>query len=173
LQSVAGMVYVVSSFQYSCRNGMVMRLAVNGNAALVWVDQPIPIEFPISPTTGQPGIGSYGTPAGNAFSLVQLGAISRPKPAALNDKAIGTSAFRNHTDVQWKAQPVDPGGPGLAGYFIYRDGEYLMRTAATHFSDEAVSPGASHTYTIYAVDQHYNLSPGVSVKVVTPTPKAK
>lgn len=145
-----------------------MRLAVNGNTALVWVDQPAPIEFPISPASGQPGIGAYGTPPGSTFSLVQLGSISRGKPAILNDKSIGVSAFRNHTDVQWHPAEVDSNGPGMAGYFIYRDGDYLMRTTSNHFTDEAVSAGATHTYTIYVVDQHYNLSPGASVKVTTP-----
>jgi len=72
--------------------------------------------------------------------------------------------------VQWHGAVLDPNGPGLDGYFIYRDGDYLMRTTATHFSDEAVSAGAKHTYSIYVVDQHYNLSPGASVDVVTPLP---
>lgn len=173
LQSVAGTVYAVASFQHGCRNGMELRLAVNGTTALVWPDQATPIEFPISPASGQPGIGAYGTPAGNAFSLVQLGSIGRGKPAGLSNGSIGFTAFRNRTDVQWRPIAVDASSPGLAGYFIYRDGQYLMRTTATHFSDEAVAPGANHVYTIYAVDQHYNLSPGASVTVITPTPKSK
>ena len=170
LQSVAGTVSLLSSFQHACRNGMVMRLAVNGSLAFVWPDQPNPIEFPIVPASGQPGIGSYSTPPGNSISQVQLGSIGRNPPPPVNKGAIGVSTFRNHTDVQWKPVTGDPNGPPLAGYFVYRDGLYLLRTTATHFSDEAVSPGAQHIYTIYAVDEHYNQSPGMSVSATTPVP---
>ena len=149
---------------------MVIRLAVHGTFAFVWPDEPTPIEFTITTATGQPGIGSYSTPPGNSISLVQLGSIARGQPAAVGRDTVGVTAFRNRTDVQWQAVPDDPAGPGLACYWIYRDGNYLMRTTATHFSDEAVSPGAEHTYTVYAVDQHYNQSPGTSVTVTTPVP---
>jgi hypothetical protein len=48
-----------------------------------------------------------------------------------------------------------------------------MRTLHNSFVDEAVSPGVKHTYTIYAVDQHFNPSPGASVTVTTPVPTPK
>ena len=117
---------------------------------------------------GSPGIGSYDAPAGNAFSLVQLGAIQRGLPPAIDQNTIGVSAFRNRIDVQWKAAALDAAGAGFSGYWIYRDGEYLMRTTNTHFSDEAVTPGATHSYTIRTVDQHFNFSPGVSITASTP-----
>jgi len=171
-QSVANSVTLLASFQHACRNGMQMRFAVHGSMALAWPDQAVPVEFAITPGVGQPGIGSYGTPAGNAISLVQLGSIIRTPPSAVLESAVGFSAFRNRTDVQWKAVPEDVNG-GLAGYWIYRDGIYLMRTTLTHFSDETVQPGASHSYTIKAVDIHFNVSPGTSITVATPAIQAK
>ncbi len=155
-KSIAGSVSLLSSFQHACRNGMQMRFAMHGNTALAWPDQAVPVEFAVTPGLGQPGIGSYGAPSGNAISLVQLGSIIRTLPTAVDDKIIGVAAFRNRIDVQWKAVPEDVNG-GLAGYWVYRDGQYLMRTTATHFSDEAISPGATHSYTINAVDEHFNI----------------
>ena len=170
-QSVAGSVTLLASFQHACRNGMQMRFAVHGTTALVWPDQAAPVEFTITPGRGQPGIGSHGTPAGNSVSLVQLGAILRTPPTAVDEQAIGVSAFRNHVDIQWKPVAEDVSG-ALAGYWVYRDGNYFMRTTAPRFSDQAVSPGVTHSYTIKAVDQHFNFSPGTSITVTTPAAAA-
>jgi hypothetical protein len=171
-QSIANSVRLLSSFQHACRNGMQMRFVVHGNTALAFPDQAVPAEFTITPGVGQPGIGSYGAPAGNAISLVQLGSIIRTPPTALTQNTVGVSAFRNHTDVQWKAVPQDVNG-GLDGYWVYRDGNYFMRTTLTHFSDETVLPGASHSYAINAVDEHFNFSPAISITVDTPAIQAK
>ena len=67
LQSVGGVTSVLASFPHACRDGMEMRMAVHGGTALVWPDQAAPMEFAIAATgAGQPGIGAYATPAGNA-----------------------------------------------------------------------------------------------------------
>jgi hypothetical protein len=166
--SPSGAVSLLSSFQHACRNGMIMRFAVHGTTALVWPDQAQPVEFSVRAAIGSPGIGSYNAPAGNAISLVQLGAIARELPPAIDQHTIGISTFRSHVDVQWKPTAVSATSAGLNSYFIYRDGDYLMRTANTNFSDEAVAPGATHSYTIYVVDQHFNLSTGTSITVSTP-----
>jgi hypothetical protein len=166
--SATGSVSLLAGFQHACRNGMTMRFAVHGATALVWPDQAQPVEFPVTAGAGAPGVGSYNAPAGNAISLVQLGQIVRALPPAVPKETIGVSTFRNRIDVQWKPIALAAAGAGINGYWIYRDGDYLMRTANTHFSDEAVSPGATHTYTIYTVDQHYNFSVATSVAASTP-----
>jgi len=171
LQSQAGSVSLLGSFAHSCRNGMAIRMAVHSGVLLVWPDQGTPLEFLLNAPAsgaGQPGVGAHATPAGNAISQVQVGAANRTLPAALDSRSIGVSAFRRRVDVQWKAVPENATGNGLTGYWIYRDGNYLMRTTNTSFSDEAVSPGDKHTYTIYAVDQHYNFSAGASVNATVP-----
>jgi len=167
-----GAVSLLASFQHACRNGMTMRFAVHGTTALVWPDQAQPVEFSVTAGIGSPGIGSYGAPAGNAISLVQLGAIARVLPVAVDQRTVGISAFRNRVDVQWKPPILAATSSGLAGYWIYRDGDYLMRTTSTHFSDEAVAPGATHSYTIYAVDQHFNFSTATSISASTPAIQA-
>jgi hypothetical protein len=163
-----GQVSLISSFLHACRNGMTLRFAIHGNTALVWPDQPLPIEFPVSAGIGAPGIGAYNTPAGNSISQVQLGQIARTLPPAVDEQTIGVSAFRNHIDVQWKPPALDETSAGLSGYFIYRDGEYFMRTTRTTFSDEAVSPGSTHSYKIYTVDQHFNFSAATTITASAP-----
>lgn len=171
LQSVGGVTTLLSSFQHSCRDGMEMRMAVHGQVALIWPDQPTPMELPVAASgVGQPGVGAYGVPAGNAISLVQLGSMDRVAPPAIDKEKVGVSAFRNRVDVQWPPVTDEAAGSGLAGYWISRDGRYFMRTTSTMFQDLAVKPGETHTYAIAAVDQHYNFSPPVSVTVSTPEP---
>ena len=168
LQSTAAGVAALSSFPHSCRNGMTIRMAVHGSVLLFWPDQDVPMEFAIDPgaAAGQPGIGAHGTPAGNAISQVELGTISRVAPPAL-EKATA-SAFPNRIDLRWAPAAAPAASAGLAGYWVYRDGAYLGRTTAPVFQDEAVAPKSTHTYTIYAVDQHFNFSPAASVTVTAP-----
>lgn len=167
-QSAGGTVSLLSSFQHACRNGMEMRFAVRGTTALVWPDQPNPIEFSVSAGAGSPGIGAYGAPSGNAISSVQLGSIARTPPPAVDAHTVGVSVFRNRVDVQWKAPVFASTSAAIQGYWIYRDGDYFMRTTRTTFSDETVAPGATHSYSICTVDQHYNFSPPTPVIASTP-----
>lgn len=170
-ESRGGSVSLLGAFQHACRNGMELRLAVHGGVALVWPDQATPMEFAVTAGgTGQPGIGAYGTPNGNAISLVQLGTIDRAAPAAIDPQTIGAAVFRTHVDLQWKGVAEPANGSGLAGYWIYRDGLYLGRTQETQFSDETVSAGEKHSYSIRAVNQHYNFSAPSTVTVSVPVP---
>jgi hypothetical protein len=172
LQSVAGVTTLLSSFPHSCRDGMVIRMAVHGGVALLWPDEAAPLEFAVAASgTGSPGIGAYGTPTGNSISEVQLGAIHRTALPAIDKQRIGVSVFRNRVDVQWPPVADDPAGVGLSSYWIARDGQYFMRTSATMFQDLGVRPGETHTYSIAAVDQHYNFSPPVSFTASTPVPQ--
>jgi hypothetical protein len=166
--SAQGEVSLLSSFLHACRNGMTLRFAVQGTTALVWPDQAQPIEFAVKAGAGAPGIGSYETPAGNGIASVQLGQIGRDTPTAVDKQTVGISTFRNRVDVQWKAPALSAASSGINGYWIYRDGEYFMRTTKPTFSDEAVSPGATHSYTIYTVDQHFNFSQATTVNATTP-----
>uniref|UniRef100_Q024R8 Fibronectin type-III domain-containing protein n=1 Tax=Solibacter usitatus (strain Ellin6076) TaxID=234267 RepID=Q024R8_SOLUE len=167
LQSTAGTTRLVAGFLNSCRNGMVMRLAVHGGTAMVWPDLAAPMEFPIAAlAAGQPGIGAIATPPGNSIALVQLGAIARTAPARVAQ--IASAASWNRVDLQWHAVAPDAASPGIAGYWIYRDGVYLGRISNSVFSDESVAPGQTYAYSVSVVDQHGNLSPAASVTVTTP-----
>jgi RHS repeat-associated protein len=172
LQSRAAIVSLLSSFPHSCRNGMALRMAAHAGALLVWTDQDAPLEFllnlPIA-GAGQPGVGARATPAGNAITQVQLGAISRTAPPAIDPAKLRAAAFPNHVDVQWQGVSLASLSPGLAAYWIYRDGLYFQRTSKTSFQDETVTQQSSHTYSIYTVDQHFNFSQPSAITVAVPT----
>ena len=109
LQSVNGSVNLLAGFQHSCRNGMRLRMAIHDGTLLVWPDQPQPMEFHIGAAgAGQPGIGSYGDPAGNAISLVQLGAIDRVAPAAVDVRKLSAAVFRTRVDLKWAEAATTP-----------------------------------------------------------------
>ena len=168
-----GAVSVLSGFQHACRSGMTLRFAVHGTTALIWPDEAQPIEFSVTRGLGAPGIGSYNTPAGNSIAQVQLGSITREAPDAVDQKTVGVSTFRNRVDIQWKPPALASTSAGLNGYWIYRDGDYFMRTTSTRFSDEAVTPGSKHEYDIYTVDQHFNFSQATHVNATTPATSVK
>ena len=172
LQSVAGKSSLLAAFPHSCRNGMVMRMAVHGGTVLIWPDQADAMEFQIGASgAGQPGIGAYGAPAGNAIAQVRLGAIDRTAPSAVDSHKLAASVFRTRVELKWAAAADDANGIGLAGYWIYRDGIYLGRTANLYFADEAVAAGEQHAYLVRALDGHFNFAAGSAITVTTPNPQ--
>ena len=77
---------------------------VNG----VWSSWSMPSE----PAGGKPGVGGYGTTAGNSISQVQFGPLDRvaatPTPAA----SIASTAFPNRVEMQWPGVVDDANGSG-------------------------------------------------------------
>jgi len=174
LQSVAGKVSVLAAFPHSCRDGMRMRMAVHGGVVLIWPDQPAAMEFHIAATAtaaGQPGLGAYGVPSGNAISLVQLGAIERTPPSAVDSSKLAASVFRTRVELKWAAASDSADGIGLAGYWVYRDGLYLGRTSNTYLNDETVKPGENHSYTVQSLNGHFNFAPAATISITVPTEK--
>jgi len=57
--------------------------------------------------------------------------------------------------LTWRASE-DAGG--IAGYEIYRDGQYVVTIAGTTFTDPALANGVAHQYRVFAVDMARNLS---------------
>ena len=170
LQSVAGKVSLMAAFSHSCRNGMQMRMAVHGGVLLVWPDQPQAMEFYLGANgTGQPGVGAYGAPSANSISLVQLGAIDRTPPSAVDASQLTASVFRTRVELRWAPAVEDASGIGVAGYWVYRDGLYLLRTSKTYCMDETVLPGETHSYSVIALDGHLNFAPPGSITITTPT----
>ena len=51
---------------------------------------------------------------------------------------------------------------------MYRNGQWLVFGWGPTASDTTVSPGTNYTYTIYAIDWHFNLSAATTVTVTTP-----
>ncbi len=78
----------------------------------------------------------------------------------------GTGA-PNSIKISWNASSIVK---RIAGYFVYRNGEFLTSTTNLSFSDESswVMPGLGYTYSVQAFDAGGNMSPLSSVVVTTP-----
>ena len=59
---------------------------------------------------------------------------------------------------------------GVAGYEISRDGTTLTTAATTSYTDAAVTPGATYTWSVRAYDAAGNFGPASSVTATVPTP---
>jgi hypothetical protein len=166
LKRVSGVVTALSSFAAGCRNNMSMRFIARGDLILGYVDgwQVVALSG-IGVPAGQPGIGGYATPSGNAINLVQVGPVDAIAPSAVNPSSLGVAAFPNRIEMQWQGVADDPRGVGLWTYVLYRNGAYLGMAAQPNYVDEAVAPSTTYTYQIWAVDQHYGWSSALSANL--------
>ena len=57
--------------------------------------------------------------------------------------------------LTWRASE-DAGG--IAGYEVYRDGQYVVTITGTTFTDPTLLNGVAHQYRVFAVDMARNLS---------------
>ena len=68
-------------------------------------------------------------------------------PQGLDGAATGASRI----DLTWSPS-TDPGGTGVSGYRLYRDGALLASPTGTGYADLAVGPGTTYVYEVSAVD---------------------
>jgi hypothetical protein len=62
-----------------------------------------------------------------------------------------TDTSSSQVTLRWNSA-TDTGGPGLAGYQVYRNGVLVGTTTATEFTDTTVAPSTPYCYAIIAVD---------------------
>jgi chitodextrinase len=109
-------------------------------------------------TTYSYTVSAYDT-VGNVSA--QSGAVSVTSPAIpLPSTPTGlTASVAGNTQINlsWSAAS-DSGGPGLAGYKVYRNGTEIATTASTSFSDTGVSVFSTYSYTVAAYDVDANTS---------------
>ena len=63
-----------------------------------------------------------------------------------------TNVTSGSLTVSWNAS-TDTDKQGLAGYYIYRNGQQIASTKATSFNDSDLTPGTTYTYQIAAYDK--------------------
>jgi hypothetical protein len=152
-----------------CHNGMQVHAVVYGSALSYYQDGRVYLTAwdPDIPA-GQPGIGGRDMPPGNSISEVDLGRHDTTPPSPVNAQTIGTSSFSDHVDAHWQGVVDDAGGIGVEGYWILRDGQTWYFASTPEFTDEAITPGSTHTYGIACQDWHGNWSPGTYFTVTAP-----
>ena len=72
-------------------------------------------------------------------------------PGSIQTLPLGASELA----LDWEAADDDV---GVTRYSVFRDGQFLRKTASTHFHDRRLAPGSSHTYEIRACDGSGNSS---------------
>jgi RHS repeat-associated protein len=152
-----------------CRNGMEVRVVQRPGQLGVFLDNhPHVILSDNGITSGKPGIGGRGMPAGNSISLVELGPLDRVAPGAVPPTSVGTSVFANRYDAQWQGVSDDANGAGLAYYTIYRNGSWFANITRPTYSDATVSPSTTYTIRIDSMDRHLNWATS-TINIVTPS----
>jgi len=98
---------------------------------------------------------------------VYFGVKDNIAPSPVNGATIGTSVFPTEIDAQWQPAVDDANGVGVWEYQIYRNGSYWTTTTGLSFADRGLSPGTVYTYSIYALDWHFNQSVATTFSVTT------
>ena len=98
---------------------------------------------------------SYGN------TSAQSGTASATTPAIQPPSAptglAASAAANTQINLSWTAS-ADGGGPGIAGYKVYRNGSLIGSTAATTYSDTGVAVFSTYSYTVAAYDVDGNVS---------------
>lgn len=90
------------------------------------------------------GAGNRGPSSSSTFTTAT---VVPSTPTGLS----ATVAGDNQVNLSWNAS-TDSGGPGLAGYYVYRNGSKIGTAISTSFSDTGVSPFNTYSYTVAAYD---------------------
>jgi hypothetical protein len=87
--------------------------------------------------------------------------VSPPSvPAGIQTLPLGSSEVA----LIWEAADDDV---GVTRYSVFRDGQFLRKTASTHLHDRRLVPGSTHTYQILACDGSGNTSPPAGAMATT------
>lgn len=84
-------------------------------------------------------------------------------PIGLHSTAVSTSSV----SLAWTASADDPGGSGVGGYYVYRNGTEAGHTTGTSYTDTGLSPSTKYSYTVAAEDNAGNESAQSSSLPVT------
>ena len=84
--------------------------------------------------------------AGNRITVVNT-PPTPPQAPTLS----ATAPSYAQVDLTWTAA-LDPGGPGIGSYTIYRGGSQIATTTSTSYNDNTVVPSTTYQYTVAAYD---------------------
>lgn len=114
------------------------------------------------------GGGSLPLQVPASVMIVRLRPATHPAPASVPPPAaVRGTATPNTVHLFWRA----PGNlRNAAGYFVYRNGEFLAETQALSYEDASawVRPGLGYTYAVQCYDRAGNMSALAAAVVQTP-----
>lgn len=82
-------------------------------------------------------------PSGNVLGDGGFWTLDTVPPVALDRAAIGVSEYPTSVRLQWQPAADDPGGVGIYGYYVYRNGVLVTLTTGTQWIDSAASPSTT------------------------------
>ena len=155
----------------ACHSGMVVRSVILGSTAIIIYVDNVWITFWQDTSnqiySGYPGVGAISTPGQSFVTTIDIGHLDTVAPNPINAQLIGVSPFPNRVDIQFPGDLDDSIGTGVAFYQFLRNGTDIGFSTTPDFSDTTVSAGTTYTYTVQAVDFHYN-SANTVITVTTP-----
>jgi len=109
-----------------------------------------------------------------AIALLAFGWLAVPTKATILASMVNglmaTETSSSQVTLRWNSS-TDTGGPGLAGYQVYRNGTLVGTTTAAVFVDTSVAPNTPYCYTVVAVDLN-GLDGFISAEVCVSTPSS-
>ena len=72
--------------------------------------------------------------------------------------------YASEVALDWEPSDDDV---GVTRYAVFRDGQFLRKTASSHLHDKRLAPGSTHTYEIIACDGSGNTSEPAVAMVTT------
>ena len=140
----------------------------NNYVATVLSSTPSYADTGLSPNT----LYSYQVVAGDIVGnpsqpSVPAAATTQPPdltPPSIPSNLRGVSPSTNEVDLSWSASTDNV---GVAGYYIYRDGNQIGGTASTSFVDLYLATNTTYLYAVKAYDAAGNISPQSSIGATT------
>jgi hypothetical protein len=124
--------------------------------------------WPASPTGHVVEIGYLW--AGMGFSWLGYGPQDITAPTPVPAASISSYSTNTQVSLQWAATSDDPNGTGVYEYAIYRNGALVGIVGANQtlsFTDGSVVPSTTYSYTLSAIDYHFNAG-STTISVTTP-----
>jgi hypothetical protein len=114
------------------------------------------------------GLGFNFSWGGGASTYITEGDAGHLYTGAPSGTTISASPMSSEVDLSWTAA-TETGGIGVYGYQVLRNGVPLISspTTALTYTDLTTSPNSTYTYTVRAIDYHWNTT-DTTITVSTP-----
>ncbi|WP_449465811.1 glycosyl hydrolase family 18 protein [Stenotrophomonas humi] len=110
--------------------------------------------------------------ASTRSTTVRIHAVTENKDTTAPSVPTGlhVTAQTTHTlQLAWNAASDNPGGSGVVGYDLYRDGALVASPSVTRHLDGGLRPGTTYAYTVRARDKAGNASVrSATLRIATP-----
>lgn len=112
-------------------------------------------------------VSAYDTWGNYSSQSSAAGVTTPPSPSPSTPTGLsGAPASNSSITLSWSAS-TDSGGPGIAGYKVYRNGTYVGSSTTTSYTDTGLTTFATYSYTVAAYDTYNTLSAQSAAASVT------